>query len=323
MRVDSKAYKFFVIFSFWALPLILLAGLATAGDRLLLSWQAFSAICSQTWDLLIGYAMQYNNFWSLLIIILFGLALVNAVFYIIGQYYKSYLLKKKFQSTLLFSKKIIHVVESEDLFAVTAGFFRPQIYLSAALFNRLSQPELKAVIAHEKYHQLNRHPFYLLLTHSLSRLLFFLPVVQSLLAYTILRYETLADNFAMSKTSKKDLSSALYKIIGGNSLKFPETTSTFSTTKDRVEILTGEAKIVFKWPKFLTIFSLAIVFFLSSFLSNPVTLSAAGAATVAGLEENGYSVAMPVDCYSPAESLVSLVKFGQQSEANMTYVITR
>lgn len=322
MKVDSRAHKFFIISAFLSLPLVFLAGILTAGDRVVASWEAFSLLCSKTWDLMIGYTMHYDNFWSLFIITLFSLALLNALIYAISHLYKFYLLKKKLTSNIVSSKKGINVVKSSDLFAITAGFLKPQIYLSSGLFTSLTIEELKAVTAHERYHQRNFHPLYLLLSYSLHSLLFFLPVAKSLIDYISLKYEILADDFSIKKTSKKNLSSALYKMINQNNLKFPETVSTFSATKERVDILTGDLKPIFHIPKFLSVFSLAIIFFLSSFLLSPTTTSIAAAdvETFIGIEENGYSVVVPVDCYSATESIASLVKFGQQSEANMTYV---
>lgn len=64
--------------------------------------------------------------------------------------------------------------------AFTAGWFRPRVYVAAALADRLSADELQAVLAHEGAHVTRRDPLRLSLLRFLALTLFWLPVLRRL-----------------------------------------------------------------------------------------------------------------------------------------------
>lgn len=315
MKTDSLKYKIFLSVSFFIVPFLLLTGVLNAADRIKQTWSSFIVLCTQTWNLMIGYIFHFNNFWSLIVIVIFGLGLLRGVIYLGFQIFKTHQLKQGFNKKILSSKNRVKIVNDGNLFALTAGFIKPEIYLSYGLFNHLTINELRAVIAHERYHQKNLHPLYILLVNVIKSSLFFFPVLRKVASYISLKYEVLADTFAISKTSKATLSSALYKIISQKyHNQFPATVATFSVTKDRVNILSGESMPSLKISKALAVTSLVTAVLLSPTLFDGTTKAYAGE-----LMEGGMSQGVPVDCYSPAESIVSLVTFGQQSDPSMTY----
>lgn len=72
------------------------------------------------------------------------------------------------------------LVQSRAPEAFCAGFVRPRIYLSTGALERLTDAELRAVIAHEAHHQRSRDPLRLLLATVTAEALFFLPALRRL-----------------------------------------------------------------------------------------------------------------------------------------------
>lgn len=75
---------------------------------------------------------------------------------------------------------VVRVVEGLPSPAFTAGWLKPQVYVARALAERLSPPELEAVLAHEASHVARRDPLRLSLLRFLGCTLFWLPAVQRL-----------------------------------------------------------------------------------------------------------------------------------------------
>jgi Peptidase family M48 len=81
--------------------------------------------------------------------------------------------------------------------AFCAGYLRPRIYVSEGALGRLTQGELRAVLAHEAEHRRRRDPLRLACARVLCDALFFLPVLRDLgERYTALA-ELLADEAAV------------------------------------------------------------------------------------------------------------------------------
>jgi hypothetical protein len=72
------------------------------------------------------------------------------------------------------------VVDAATPLAFCAGWLRPRVYVSAAVLERLSDGELRAVLAHEQHHGALRDPLRLAVSRVLSQALFFLPVLRPL-----------------------------------------------------------------------------------------------------------------------------------------------
>jgi Zn-dependent protease with chaperone function len=64
--------------------------------------------------------------------------------------------------------------------AFCAGYLRPRVYISRAALSLLGDAELRAVLAHEQYHQRVRDPLRLACGRILSQALFFLPALRAL-----------------------------------------------------------------------------------------------------------------------------------------------
>jgi multisubunit Na+/H+ antiporter MnhC subunit len=72
------------------------------------------------------------------------------------------------------------VIDGATPIAFCAGWLRPRVYVSTAVLERLSHPELQAVLAHEHEHGALRDPLRLAIGRVLCRSLFFLPVLGAL-----------------------------------------------------------------------------------------------------------------------------------------------
>jgi hypothetical protein len=64
--------------------------------------------------------------------------------------------------------------------AFCAGWMRPRVYVSTGVLDRLSESELRAVLAHERQHGALRDPLRLAIGRVLCQALFFLPVLNAL-----------------------------------------------------------------------------------------------------------------------------------------------
>ena len=74
----------------------------------------------------------------------------------------------------------VTLVDDRAAYAFAAGLARPHIWLSSGLLALLDEPELAAVLRHERHHLHRRDPLRVLLARSLSHGMFFLPVAASL-----------------------------------------------------------------------------------------------------------------------------------------------
>lgn len=80
--------------------------------------------------------------------------------------------------------------------AFTAGWFRPQVYVSQSLIRRLSQAELSAVLAHESTHVFRRDPLRLSLFRAFACVLFWIPAISKLAEDVADEAEVHADDVA-------------------------------------------------------------------------------------------------------------------------------
>lgn len=75
---------------------------------------------------------------------------------------------------------VVRVVDGLPSPAFTAGWLKPRVYVARRLAERLSPPELEAVLAHEAAHVARRDPLRLSLLRFLTCMLFWLPALHRL-----------------------------------------------------------------------------------------------------------------------------------------------
>lgn len=128
----------------------------------------------------------------------------------------------------------IWLIQSSRPQAFCAGLLRPRVFLSAAAHDRLSETELRAVVAHEGHHASRRDPLRLLAARTLADALFFLPALRRLERRYAELAELAADEAALRSAGSSALASALLKL---GSSDHPE--ATVALAPERVDHLCG------------------------------------------------------------------------------------
>ena len=123
--------------------------------------------------------------------------------------------------------------------AFVAGLRRPRIFCSPALGTFLSEDELRAVLLHERFHQLDRAPAKLIVLETLAPALNLVAAGRDWLARRVAALEIAADRYALDEgSSRSALARALVKLApagaGSSGIGFA------SATELRVKALLGE-----------------------------------------------------------------------------------
>ena len=143
--------------------------------------------------------------------------------------------------------RVVRVVHGSALPAVTAGLWRPVIFVAQEVVQRLPRDELAAVIAHEDAHRRRRDPLRLTAWRFLACTLFFLPVLRRLADDMADEAEVTADDDAVvrSQVQPLALASALLSVARRFSGRMEHTVAATAFHRSeilgrRVRRLTGE-----------------------------------------------------------------------------------
>jgi beta-lactamase regulating signal transducer with metallopeptidase domain len=100
-------------------------------------------------------------------------------------------------------------------FSFVHGVLHPRVVVSQGLLERLSDPELKAVLEHERYHVANLDPLKTVTMQALTAAFFFVPALKSLHARYMAERELAADRQAIAACGTRALAGALLQAIRG------------------------------------------------------------------------------------------------------------
>lgn len=174
-------------------------------------------------------------------------------------------------------KEEIMIISHPTPIAITMGFLCPKIVISTGLIGLLTDEELKAVIAHEMYHQKKRDPLKVFLLSLCATTMGYIPILKWLYKQYRIIQEVLADEFAIKKQETSvHIGSALLKMIKiGMAEKMPYSYVSFADTSInyRIEyILNPLEGAQFKIPlkiafTSLVIFSLLCIFFIYALIA--------------------------------------------------------
>jgi len=129
----------------------------------------------------------------------------------------------------------VHHVASDNPFAMTVGFFHPKIYVSRGLLQQLTSDEYKAVLLHERAHQVVYDPLATALMSVISSMLRYVPGARDWMSAVYSLRELAADAVATNGYQKTDdLSSAFLKL---STTTLHPSISAFSPNRDRLEKL--------------------------------------------------------------------------------------
>ena len=108
----------------------------------------------------------------------------------------------------------VDYLETARPVAFCYGWLRPRICLSRGALAGLDDPEVAALLLHERHHMLSYDPLKTALAYVLSRVFFFLPIVSSLRKQYILAREVEADQYVLRcQQTNEALLGALCKTI--------------------------------------------------------------------------------------------------------------
>ncbi|WP_239616616.1 M56 family metallopeptidase [Cohnella mopanensis] len=106
------------------------------------------------------------------------------------------------------------VVNHDRLLAFTVGFRNPRIVISGALLDMLEEQELRAVVEHETFHQINRDGIKIFITQLVSQALWFIPITRWCYQNYKIMSELAADEYAIHRSgSEIGLGSAMVKLL--------------------------------------------------------------------------------------------------------------
>lgn len=127
------------------------------------------------------------------------------------------------------------VVDRDDVFAVTIGLWRPQIYVSAGLLRQLRGQEVESVLRHEQEHVRVRDPLMMTIIAAINSTFGWLPMVSTWVHAGYTLRELSADAAATDDYRRSTgLAGAFLKM---SEPLWPVTTSAFSPNTDRLNKL--------------------------------------------------------------------------------------
>jgi len=107
----------------------------------------------------------------------------------------------------------IDVVADAHAFSFCYWFRNPRICVSTALVDRLTDDELRAVLAHERYHLRHRDPLRVVIARYFAADLYVVPAVDELASFYALQKEIAADDDAVRTVGVAPLARALYALL--------------------------------------------------------------------------------------------------------------
>lgn len=109
----------------------------------------------------------------------------------------------------------VDLIDSAERFSFAYGLLLPRVAVSRGLFEGISDDELDAVLAHERYHVRARDPAKVMLARAVSRALFFLPALRHLRGRYVAGRELAADRRAVRACGRVPVAGALAKVLAG------------------------------------------------------------------------------------------------------------
>ncbi len=155
----------------------------------------------------------------------------------------------------------VFVIDDNRQFAFSAGFIKPQIYLSAGLIDILDKEELQAVISHEQYHCDNFHSIWSLFSGFVKKVLFFVPIVVKWVDFISIRREVKADEYTIDQVGAENLSSSLLKVLKAqHKVDYGFEAQAFSSLASRIEFILYRRHHSFRIPlKFVFVSAVVIL----------------------------------------------------------------
>jgi Zn-dependent protease with chaperone function len=107
----------------------------------------------------------------------------------------------------------VTLVPEERFLCFCTGLLRPRVVVSEGALSRLTDEELKAVVAHEASHARRRDPARAIAVRAAANALYFLPVARELSRSSLMAAELGADAHAVVTVGRRPLVSALIRAL--------------------------------------------------------------------------------------------------------------
>lgn len=111
-------------------------------------------------------------------------------------------------------EKQVRMIKTDRPLAICFGIFQPKIYISSGLLKIVNTDELRAILAHEKYHLDHKDNLVMLLASVVQNLLPFFPIIKDFIKNYRIQRELEADASAVAgRNNSAHLISVLEKLI--------------------------------------------------------------------------------------------------------------
>lgn len=199
-------------------------------------------------------------------ILFFTILLSKFVFALVKISYKIYLTNSKISKLSYTLHNNIRLI-TEPGIVFTAGFLKPQVYISKDLKTKLSKKEFNAVLNHELKHKKDFDPLKKVILEFLKDILPSLPFKNEIFGSLNLIIELCADEYANKTSEKESIVKALVKIIKTSDY-YNLSLSGFNEQKERINILTGNNLFNHKRFIYMIIFLLSVTIYPAFFIAN-------------------------------------------------------
>lgn len=227
-------------------------------------------------------------------------------------------LKKTFKKKISLPSKLLSVATiygMEDKITVITdtryisfcyGFLKPRICLSTSLIKNLTQEELGAVLLHERYHLKNFDPLRIILSKTVSHVLFFIPTLKDIERHYTFSKEVAADGEVINSDKKRYLISALSKFLSPKAISF-NGVAAFAVSEDlerRLVYLTDRSTGTIRLSKLKLFVSLTVIAFLFLSLSASIHTMVMGS----GMKSISYICPFGDNCIFPSKHHLNISK---------------
>lgn len=139
MKRRSLTQHMLLGLGFIAAPFLLVVGIMSAGAQIRKSWEAFVSVCIQHINIVSGYFGHMENILPIITAVIFMLGFIGGFLFLARQIKNSRKLHNECKSKIVAAHPVsshkdrVLVLEDDRVLAFTAGFLKPEIYLSTGL----------------------------------------------------------------------------------------------------------------------------------------------------------------------------------------------
>jgi Zn-dependent protease with chaperone function len=206
-------------------------------------WHEFFSVCRAIAVSGWSFFTLPTNLGVIVLTIVVSIGFILMIIRVSREFYQLRMMKKELSLKTCYEQNSITVIDQNSFVAFSSGFFHPHVYISRGVIEQCNDEELRALIAHERYHQSHLHSWTRLCMQIIASLFFFIPGVHAMVTYLQLRQEFHADEAAIHATSRRTLAGMLLRIHTEE--KYASSVAGFSALSQRVDrLLYPQASVI-------------------------------------------------------------------------------